>query len=345
MRPPHVFAQPAIEDQADILALLHGPLRFALRLLIVLMSIRGYTATTIAELFEIDPTTVRRWIWRFNREGIDGLDDRPRPGRPALGSRQLGDRIRRLLAEPRAWTVRRLWRRLRPGVSVRTLHRRVRQVAHWRRPRLVAKGDPNEQAVLQEVQREISNLPQGGVLLAEDETHINLLPWLRSTWVLIGSRLRVMTPGTNRRRTIFGAVNLATGRWFQVIAARATSRFFIQLLEQVLAAYPTAPAIAMVLDNVSIHSCRAVQTWLAAHPHVRLIYGARYCPHHNPVERIWAALKAYLANSPVETMAGRLRQVHAFFRDRSDDQLLSTASPFKSPWLPVGYGQNLREAA
>ena len=68
-------------------------------------------------------------------------------------------------------------------------------------------------------------------------------------------------------------------------------------------------------------------------------------PHHNPAERVWAALKASLANSPVETMAGRLRQVHAFFRDRSNDQLLHTASPFKSPWLPAGYGQYLWEAA
>jgi hypothetical protein len=37
--------------------------------------------------------------------------------------------------------------------------------------------------------------------------------------------------------------------------------------------------------------------------------GARYSPHDNPVERIWAALKAWLANSPMLTIQGRLRQV------------------------------------
>jgi fermentation-respiration switch protein FrsA (DUF1100 family) len=73
--------------------------------------------------------------------------------------------------------------------------------------------------------------------------------------------------------------------------------------------------------------------------------GARYSPHDNPVERIWAALKAWLANSPMLTIQGRLRQVHAFFRQRSPAQLLATAAPDSSPWLPDRYRHCLREAA
>jgi hypothetical protein len=67
--------------------------------------------------------------------------------------------------------------------------------------------------------------------------------------------------------------------------------------------------------------------------------------HDNPVERIWATLKAWLANSPTSTIQGRVRQVHAFFRARSPAQLLTTASPHSSPWLPEGYMQNFRQAA
>jgi hypothetical protein len=67
--------------------------------------------------------------------------------------------------------------------------------------------------------------------------------------------------------------------------------------------------------------------------------------HDNPVERIWATLKAWLANSPTLTIQGRVRQVHAFFRARSPALLLTTASPHSSPWLPEGYMQNFRQAA
>ena len=51
-------------------------------------------------------------------------------------------------------------------------------------------------------------------------------------------------------------------------------------------------------------------------PHPRLVglHGPRYSPHGNPVEWIWAALKAWLANSPALTIQGRIRQVHGYFR-------------------------------
>src|SRR6266567_1801993 len=61
--------------------------------------------------------------------------------------------------------------------------------------------------------------------------------------------------------------------------------------------------------------------------------------HDNPVERIWAAFKAWLANAPL-TIQGRVRQVHAFFRTRSPAQLLATAALHSSPWLSQDYMQD-----
>jgi transposase len=149
------------------------------------------------------------------------------------------------------------------------------------------------------------------VVLAEDETHINLLPWVRATWIPSGQRQRVMTPGTNRRRTIFGAVDLATGRFFYQLTRKAVSATFTAFCEQLLTAYPAAPAVAVGCDNVIIHRSTLVKRWLAVHPRLLVLHGARSSPHDNPVERIWGALKAWLANTPTLTIQGRLRQVHA----------------------------------
>jgi hypothetical protein len=74
-------------------------------------------------------------------------------------------------------------------------------------------------------------------------------------------------------------------------------------------------------------------------------HGSRYSPHDNPTERIRAALKAWLANNPTLTIQGRIRQVRAFFRERTAAQMLATAAPHSSPWLPEDYMQNLRQAA
>jgi transposase len=348
MRPPTVYANPTCpaDCPCDLLALLHGPHRVACRLVMLLLSHQGWRPAAIASLLGCDPATVRRWIHRYNHQGIAGLGDRPRSGRPRLGSAKLGQRIRRLLAQPSAWTIGRLWQRLgRPAISLRTLHRRTREVARWRRPRLVAKGDPDRDQVLATLRQTIGDLPPGAVVLAEDETHINLLPWVRATWIARGARQQVMTPGKNRRRTIFGAVDLHTGRFLYQVTRKAVSATFTAFCEQLLAAYAVAPVVAVVCDNVIIHRSKLVKAWLAGHPRIVVLHGARYSPHDNPVERVWGSLKAYLTNSPTLTIQGRVRQVHAFFRQRTPAQMLATAAPHSSPWLPEGYVQNFWEAA
>jgi hypothetical protein len=77
----------------DLLGLLHGPHRIGYRLVMILLSQQGWSAATIAELLGSDPRTVRRWVHRYNHQGINGLADRPRAGRPRLGSPRLAARI------------------------------------------------------------------------------------------------------------------------------------------------------------------------------------------------------------------------------------------------------------
>jgi hypothetical protein len=48
---------------------------------------------------------------------------------------------------------------------------------------------------------------------------------------------------------------------------------------------------------------------------------------------------------PDVTIQGRVRQVHTFFRGRTPAQMLATAAPHSSPWLPEGYMQNYKQAA
>jgi hypothetical protein len=181
------------------------------------------------------------------------------------------------------------------------------------------------------------------VVLAEDETHLNLLPHVRASWTRRGIRPQVRTPGKNRQMTVFGALEVTAGTWVYRLGRRCAADF-IAFLNQLLEAFPHAPAIVVICDNDTIHHARKVTAYLKDHPRLELLYGARYSPHDNPVERIWGALKNYVANTAV-TWPGRLRQIHAFFRARSPDQLLDTAAPWTSPWLPPGYEENFWNAA
>jgi hypothetical protein len=311
---------------------------------VVLLSLHGMAPSRIAELLGCHPATVRRWIGRFNAEGLAGLADRPRPGRPRLGGRRLASRIAGLLRRPGPWTLPRIRRHLGwPQLSMRTLYRRVRLVAIWRRPKLTARGDPYHDHVVAGIVARLLDLPRRAVVLAEDETHLNLLPHVRASWTLRGARPQVPTPGKNRQVTVLGAIEVSTGAWTYRLGKRCAADFIL-LLDQVLAAFPSAPAIVMICDNDSSCHARKVSAYLKEHPRLEVLYGARYSPHDNPVERIWGALKNYVANTAV-TWPGRLRQIHSFFRARSPDQMLAAAAPWTSPWLPPRYEQNFWNAA
>jgi transposase len=83
----------------------------ATRLIMILLRADGMSPAEIADLLDYHPTTVRRQIHRFTAEGIPGLPDRPRSGRPRLGGASLTRRIAALLNTPGPWTIPRLWQR------------------------------------------------------------------------------------------------------------------------------------------------------------------------------------------------------------------------------------------
>jgi hypothetical protein len=103
MRPACVFANSPPRELEQLHDRLRGPWRQGLRAVMVLPSLHGLPAGEIAVLLECHPATVRRWIGLFNREGMAGLADRPRCGRPRLGGRCLTRRIAALLASAMHW--------------------------------------------------------------------------------------------------------------------------------------------------------------------------------------------------------------------------------------------------
>ena len=82
MRPAHVYANLSDEQYHDLVNALHRQWRTATRTVMILLSAGGMPATEIAALLHYDPATVRRWITRHQHEGLTGLPDRPRSGRP-----------------------------------------------------------------------------------------------------------------------------------------------------------------------------------------------------------------------------------------------------------------------
>ena len=74
--------------------------RLALRAQIILAADRGETTTAIAARLGVTPVTVSKWRTRFAREGLRGLPDGARPGKPAQYTVQTERRLLRQLDQP-----------------------------------------------------------------------------------------------------------------------------------------------------------------------------------------------------------------------------------------------------
>ena len=148
---------------------------------------------------------------------------------------------------------------------------------------------------------------------------IHLNPTLGPDWMLPGQQKAVVTPGQNVKRYLAGALNPETGRLLWVSGARKTSALFLDLLAQLLDAYPAAAAIHLILDNFGIHHSKAVQaalgTWARR---IRLHFLPPYCPTANRIERVWLDLHAAVTrNQRCATIEALLTAVDHYRADRT----------------------------
>jgi transposase len=306
------------------------------RMHFVLLSDQGHAAPAIGQLLGYEAATVRTWLRRYQTQGISGLADEERSGRPAkeknlvaIAQAQTGQSPLFFGYLPTCWTIAflatHLWRRFRVKVSLPTLRRAVHAAGFsWHRPQLAQHrhADPLAEEKLHRLHKALAD--PNATILAEDESDLHLLATLRAMWQRKGEQVRIPTPGKNATRSLFGACNLRTGQWFYRLSDRKDSLTFIAFLTALLAAYPVG-LLYIIVDNASIHASKAVLTWLQANPRCQLVYLPTYSGHRlNPVEKVWWQLKADIAaNRSFLSLADLDQAIRRHFAALTPARLLS----------------------
>ena len=85
----------------------HGQI---MRAKIILQLVEGMTPTEVAKAHRTSAKTVHRWRNRFETEGIDGLLERPRSGRPTVIDKETVDKVmflttKRIPEEATHWSI------------------------------------------------------------------------------------------------------------------------------------------------------------------------------------------------------------------------------------------------
>lgn len=304
--------------------------RVSERMRAVLLSARRFSVPDIARIFECDESTVREWIARFESDGVQGLHDLPRSGRRPCATPAARERVRRAVEDGPAsvgygaaaggvWTVVTLKLYLFVSDQLKASDATVRRLLlrldfRWRRPKLVLPTDPEARRKMWTLCECLLSAPAHAVVLCLDECDVHLLPVLRAMWMHRGEQVQVRTPGQNRKRGVFGALDPETGAWHYSITERKRTVEFLTFLEQLLQVYPTEP-LYLVLDNASIHKAKLTREWLIVHPTVELCFLPSYAGHReNPVEKVWWRMKQQVAaNRLYGDLDMLVSAVHEFF--------------------------------
>lgn len=158
-----------------------------------------------------------------------------------------------------------------------------------RRPKPTIRRRPHDwRAQMRKLVYELSDLPDGDVILYADEIKLELNPKSGPDWTAPGRRKTLVTPGSNRTWYAAGAYNPFTGNLVVVDGPKNKTELFVQLCEQLACRYRGWGTIHLIVDNYCTHTSQKTQKTLQRlDGKIALHFLPPYCPDENEIERVW----------------------------------------------------------
>jgi len=324
------------------------PAGLAQRARIVLAAADGVSNTAIAARVGVSRPTVIGWRARYEAEGLDGLRDEDRSGRPREIDR-LDVVSATLLAPPKRygvthWSTRLLARHLGIGdYSVASIWREY-GLQPWRTGSFRFSTDPQLEAKVVDVVGLYLDPPENAVVLSVDEkSQIQALdrtaPVLPMQPHLIERRSHdYIRHGTS---TLFAALEVATGKVTARMAPRHRQQEFLTFLRQIARAYPDQD-LHLIMDNYAAHKAPAVKAWLAANPRIAVHFTPTHASWMNMVETWFSMAERQAIHRgtyrSVRELNAKIRayidgwndRAHPFTWTKTADQILAKANRKKN---------------
>lgn len=274
----------------------HGQI---MRAKIILQLAEGMSPSAIAAAQRTTAKTVHRWRNRFEDEGIEGLLERPRSGRPTVIDKKTVDKViffttKRIPEEATHWSIELMAR------YAQVTPWQVRQIwkaADLRPHRLKTfkiSSDPAFADKVVDIVGLYMNPPNNAVVLSVDEkTQIQALDRTQPGLPLNPSRIGSRTHDYKRHGTaaLYAAFNTLTGKVIGKVANKTNGREFLSFLKLLNRRVGADKDLHIILDNLSAHKTPAVREWLEAHPRIHLHFTPTSSSWLNAVEGWFAQLE------------------------------------------------------
>jgi transposase len=264
------------------------------RALIVLRAAEGVSNIAIADEVGLSMQTVCKWRQRYVKQGLPGLHDELRPGRPrSVSDEKVAAVIRKTLnTKPKDsthWTIRSIAKESK--LSRPTVHRiwTAFGLQPHRQRHFKLSTDPFFVEKVRDIVGLYLNPPDKAMVLCVDEkSQIQALDRTQPVLPMGMGYVEGVTHDYVRHgtTTLFAALNIATGQVLTQCKPRHRHQEYLQFLKEVDTNVPQDLDIHLVVDNYATHKHPKVKRWLAARPRYQIHYTPTYASWLNQVE-IW----------------------------------------------------------
>ena len=270
------------------------PAGLVTRARILLMSADGRSNLAIAAQLRLSRATVGQWRRRFLEQGIAGLHDELRPGRPrSIGDERVARLIRKTLeTKPKdgtQWSVRQIASETRLAKS--TVHRiwQAFGLEPHRQRHFKLSNDPFFVEKVRDIVGLYLNPPENAVVLCVDEK--SQIQALERTQPMLPMGLGYVEGVTHDYRrhgttTLFVALDTATGTVMSRCRRHHRHQEYLDFLRQIDQNVPAKLDVHVIVDNYGTHKHPRVKRWLAARPRFHVHFTPTYASWLNQVE-IW----------------------------------------------------------
>ena len=269
----------------------HG---LVMRARLILLAADGLANTAIANKLDLSQQSVSMWRQRFLKQGLRGLHDELRPGRPrSVSDEKVAQLVRKTLAsQPKDgthWTVRSMAKHAR--LSGPTVHRiwHAFGLQPHRQRHFTLSPDPFFIEKVRDIVGLYLNPPDKALVLCVDEkSQIQALDRTQPVLPMGLGYVEGVTHDYVRHgtTTLFAALDIASGRVLTSCKRRHRHQEYLAFLNEVNESVPPNLDIHLVVDNYATHKHPRVKQWLAAHPRYQVHYTPTYASWLNQVE-IW----------------------------------------------------------
>ena len=291
---PMVLSQQEQMQLKGIISSRSLPSGLVTRARIVLMAAGGLTNNQISEKIGLSHQAVCKWRQRYLKQGISGLHDELRPGRPRTITDEIVAALIRKTLDRRPkdathWTIRSLAKET--PVSREAVHRiwNVFGLQPHRQRHFKLSTDPFFVEKVRDIVGLYLNPPDKALVLCVDEK--SQIQALDRTQPLLPMGLGYVEGTTHDyvrhgTTTLFAALDIATGQVLARCHRRHRHQEYLEFLRHIEANVPPALNIHLVVDNYATHKHPKVKRWIAAHCRYQVHYTPTYSSWLNQVE-IW----------------------------------------------------------